>query len=145
MDLFSQIQGVQEEVQGGVQLDVLQLPLFLKQGPGGLSVGSPGPFNLGDLDSSLPICVFLPGGLNKSSLSKLSVDSFVFHIQNKTLLLSFRFISLFGEEEEWDLGLGLCLSYLVQGSVSSLFFSFLELKICSKKVKVNGSETGGVL
>ena len=39
-----------------------------------------------------------------SSLSKLSVDSFVFHIKNKTLLLSLRFISLFGEDEEWDLG-----------------------------------------
>ena len=98
--MLSQIQGVQEEVQGGVQLDVLQLPLFLQHGLGGSSVGTPGPFNLGVLDSSLPICVVLPGGLNMSSLSKLSVDSFVFHIKNMNLPLSLGFIILFGEDDD---------------------------------------------
>ena len=68
-----------------------------------------------------------------SSLSKLSLDSFVFHIKNKTLRLSLRFISLFGEDDD---------SYWLRDwwSFESFISRFsLGLKFFTKVAKTFGS------
>ena len=68
-----------------------------------------------------------------SSLSKLSMDSFVFHIKNMNLPLSLGFIILFGEDDD---------SYWFREWWSSEIiisrFS-LGLKFCSKADKTFGS------
>ena len=125
--LMSQIQGVREEVPGGVQLDVLQLPLFLRHGLGGPSVGTPGPFNLGVLDSSLPIlCCFAWGTQHELSQQALRGQLRVSYQEQDSSVVTQIHIFVRGGRGvgPGDPALELYLSYLVQGSVCSLLFLF---------------------